>query len=57
MVAVPSDLLIRHQKTTVPETLTFADALQLWVEDRALVDTLNGQITAIQSLNPVDLGQ
>lgn len=53
-VGVPEDLLIRHQKTTVPETLTFGDAMQLWVEDRAMVDKLNGQITAIQSLSPVE---
>ena len=48
---VPDDLLILHAKTTIPDTLTYGEAIQLWAEDRALVDILNGQLIAIGKLN------
>lgn len=53
-VPVPGDLLIRHIKTTVPESLTYGEALQLWAEDRAIIDTQNGQLAAIEVLNNGD---
>ena len=50
-VPVPSDMLVRHQKTTVPDSLTYGEAIQLWSEDRRIIDTLLGQIEAIEALN------
>jgi hypothetical protein len=50
-VPVPADLLIRHIKVTIPPTLTYGEAIQLWAEDRAIVDKLNGQLQAIEVLN------
>ena len=50
-VSVPNELLVKHQPTTVPETLTYGEALQLWAEDRGIIKTQNGQIAAIESLN------
>jgi len=49
-VEVPGNLLIKHQKTTIPETLTYGDAILLWAEDRRIIETQNGQLLAIQSL-------
>lgn len=50
-VAVPADLLLRHIKTTIPATLTYGEALQLWAEDRAIIEKQNGQLAAIEVLN------
>lgn len=50
-VDVPSDFLIQHEKTTIPETLTYGEAIMLWSLDRAIIETQNGQIRAIGSLN------
>lgn len=50
-VPVPSDLLVRHQPATIPEQLTYGEAIQLWSADRAIIETLLGQIRAIESLN------
>ena len=44
MVPVPADLLVQHQKTTIPESLTYGDAMQLWSADRAIIDTQNPYI-------------
>jgi hypothetical protein len=52
-VKIPSDLTVERPKAPVPPDLTYGDALSLWSEDRARIDTLNGQIRAIRSLeNP-----
>lgn len=48
---VPAELLVQHQKTTIPEVLTYGQAMQLWSADRSIIDTLLGQIRAIESLN------
>lgn len=49
--AVPGDLLVIAHKTTIPETLTYGEAMLLWSADRAIIDVQNGQIEAIESLN------
>lgn len=51
---VPRDLLIQHQKTDIPESLTWGEAIQLWSADRAIIDTLLGQIQAIATLDGTD---
>jgi hypothetical protein len=50
-VDVPSDLLIQHQKTTIPDDITWGEGAILWAADRATIDILLGQIRAIESLN------
>jgi hypothetical protein len=51
---IPDNLLIQHNKTTIPEVITYGEALQLWAEDRAIVETQNGQLSAIRSLGEPD---
>lgn len=48
---VPPKLLLMRQKTTIPETATYGEALQLWVEDRSTIDKLLGQLQGIASLS------
>ena len=48
---IPPNLLIQHNKSTIPEALTYGEALQLWAEDRASIESLNGNIRAISSLS------
>lgn len=50
-VLVPADLLVQHQKTTIPEALTYGEAIELWSLDRASIEKQNGQLKAIESLN------
>ena len=50
-VPVPSDLLVLHQKSTIPESVTYGESLQLWSADRTTIDILLGQLRAIQALN------
>lgn len=50
-VPVPDKHLVIHNKTTLPDSLTYAEAIQLWAEDRAIVDKQNGQLEAIGVLN------
>jgi hypothetical protein len=50
-VPVPDNLLLQHQKTTIPESMTYGEALQLWAEDRGIIDTLLGQLLGIKSLS------
>lgn len=52
---VPGEFLVLHPKTEIPEDLTYGDALQLWSEDRAIIDRQNGQLRAIQTLNDGNL--
>ena len=54
-VQIPSDLLIQYQPTTIPSTLTYGEAIQLWASDRADLLKSNGQIRAIESLNDDDI--
>lgn len=55
-VTIPPDLLVLHNPTTLPEALTYGEALQLWAEDRSIIKTLLGQLQAIESLNGEDNG-
>lgn len=50
-IPVPVNLLSGCVKSTVPDNLTYGEALSLWAEDRAKLDTCDGQIEAIRSLN------
>ena len=50
-VPVPAEHLVLHHKTTLPATLTYGEAIQLWAADRAIIDTQNGQLEAIGVLN------
>ena len=50
IVPVPAELLVQHQKVTIPEILNYGEALLLWAEDRSIIDRLLGQLIAIESL-------
>ena len=49
-VGVPSELLIMHAPSTIPDTLTWGEAGQLWIADRESIAILNAQINAISGL-------
>ena len=53
-VPIPADLLVKHNKTAIPDGLTYAEAIELWSLDRAIIDTHNGQLDALRSLNNGD---
>ena len=40
---IPQDLFVIHQKSTIPETLTWSEVAQLWTADRETIDLLNAQ--------------
>jgi len=48
---VPPNLLIIHNKSTVPDILKYGELIQLWAEDRAIIEKQNGQLKAIESLS------
>ena len=48
---VPVDFLIQRNKSTLPEMLKYGEALQLWAEDRANLDSVNAQLRAIEGLS------
>ncbi len=50
IVAVPGDLLVQHQKTTIPESITYGEAMLLWSGDRSIIDPPDAQIKGIASL-------
>ena len=50
-VPVPPDLLAESPKQAIPDTLTFGQAIELWSEDRASLDTVNGQLRGIKELS------
>ena len=50
-VEVPTELLIIRNKSTLPEALSYGEALQLWSADRGTIEALNGQLRAIQGLS------
>lgn len=47
---VPADLLLECVKSSIPDGLTYGEALEAWAEDRAQIDVCNGQLQAIGSL-------
>lgn len=49
-VAIPSDLTVLHQKTTIPESATYGELIQLHIQDRAIIDKLLANIRAISGL-------
>ena len=50
-VPVPDSFLIRREKSTIPNNLTYGEAMQLWIEDRATLDVQNNQLLAIGTLD------
>lgn len=54
-VPVPYDLTMKRNKTTIPDAITYGEALELWSIDRATIDTLNGQMEAVESLGQEEL--
>ena len=50
-IPVPADFLIQRNKSTLPDALKYGEALQLWAEDRANLDSVNAQLRAIQGLS------
>ncbi len=49
-IPVPGEHLAR-QKITVPPSLTYGEALELFAEALTAIDKLNGQLAAIEVLN------
>jgi len=49
-IDVPADLVKTGKKQSIPDSITYGEALELWVKDRAIIDTLNGQLLGIKSL-------
>ena len=50
-IDVPPDLLRNIAKTSIPNHLTYGEALTQWSQDRATIDKLNALILGIKSLN------
>lgn len=55
-VEIPPELLVRRQKTDIPESITWGEGGILWSLDRATIDMLLGQLEAIRSLANGDSG-
>ncbi len=51
-IPVPADLLVPCQKASVPQGVTYGEALALWSRDRASVDTCAARLLAIRQLRP-----
>lgn len=49
-VPIPTDLLRVEPKQVVPEQLTYGQAIELWAEDRASLEKVNGRLKAVGSL-------
>ena len=47
---IPPDFLVLHQKATIPESLTWSEAAQLWAADRQTIDILLGNLLGIKAL-------
>ena len=50
-IPVPGDLLTPLPKATIPNGLTYGQALERWYSDRATIDKLNALLLGIKSLN------
>ena len=53
---IPPSLTAPVPKVSIPDALTYGDALKAWSKDRAAIDKLNGQLLGIKSLNHDDDG-
>ena len=53
-VEVPPDLVTTREKTFIPASITYGEALELWSLDRAAIDKLNGQLLGIKSLSQTE---
>ena len=49
-VPIPPDFLVLHQKSDIPENLTWSEAAQLWAADRETIDILIGNLLGIKAL-------
>ena len=49
-VEIPAQLTERCQKVEIPEQATYAEAIELWAEDRSSIDACNGKLAGIESL-------
>lgn len=52
--SIPADLTEQCPKVTIPDGLTFGQAIELWAEDRAAIDACNGKLAGIKSLGDGD---
>lgn len=53
-VPVPAELLVPIAKQSIPDGITFGEALVKWSHDRATIEALNGRLAAIDSLSEKD---
>lgn len=49
-VPVPEDLTAPVDTATIPDSITYGDALILWAQDRAAIARLNAQLEAIREI-------
>jgi hypothetical protein len=49
-VEVPSDLTVLREKAIIPGSITYAELIEILSIDRSTIDTLNGQLMGIKSL-------
>lgn len=50
VVPIPAELLHVEHKQSIPDQITYGQAIELWSEDRATIDILNGRLDAIRIL-------
>lgn len=50
-VPVPDRFLVEHQPSTIPESATYGEVIQLWSSDRDTIKVLLAQIRAIKDLD------
>lgn len=48
---VPADLTIQEPKKPIPDELSYGEAIELWSQDRASLETVNARLRAIQGLS------
>lgn len=53
-VPVPDELLVERPATEIPSPVKYGQIIQTHIADRAIIETLNGQIRAIRALNNED---
>ena len=53
-VEVPTELVTTREKTSIPDSITYGQAIELWSRDRATIDIINGQLLGIKSLGDDD---
>ncbi len=51
---VPADLTVPCEKSEIPDTMTYGEAIEAWAKDRSAVDRCNGKLAGIKSLSAGD---